>query len=112
MERPAALMRDTVRYVRALGNAWSFPYLIKTYFAPWKSIHDAYPRRGLQFGRMMETLTLNVTARLIGACVRTIALIVGMCTLLLVLFCFACYLILWLLLPLLLIGGGLFLFHS
>ncbi len=105
VERPAALTKGYMRYARALGSVFSFIYLIKTFFAPWKSIRDVYPRRGFNMQQILETLTLNLTARVIGAIVRFCALIGGVLVQAVAFFCFAAYLLLWISLPFLIVGG-------
>jgi len=84
---------------------FSIIYLIKTFVAPWKSIQDAYPSKGLNVSAILETWTLNMTARVIGMVVRTCAMIAGLLLQLILIFCFTVYVILWVIFPLLFIGG-------
>lgn len=102
---PAAILRSWMDYVKAIGALFSFVFLLKTLFAPWKSIRDAYPSKGLNVRAFFETLTLNVTARAIGFIFRVCAMIIGVTIQILVSVGFLAYLLVWILFPLVLLAA-------
>lgn len=84
--------------LRLLAHTFSVPVLLVTFFKPWKSEGEAYPR-GLSPIAFFEALIVNTLMRIVGIFARTALLLlwliitVGALPLLLFLF------ILWLLLP-------------
>ncbi len=82
-----------------------FGFLLKSFLSPWKQIHDTTPTKpGLQLGAMLETITLGLTARLIGAFIRTLTILFGVVLLLVALTVIAFLFVVWLLLPIVLSG--------
>lgn len=62
-----------VRYIRTaevLFESFSVGFLLKTMFARWKGIAEAYPSKGFRPTEVLSTLCLNLTSRGIGAVVR------------------------------------------
>ncbi len=59
---------------------FSLPLLLRTLFAPWKRVHEAYRRTGLE--DLFEAFVLNVLSRIFGACVRLCIIAVGVVALL------------------------------
>ena len=107
VKRPAHIARVYTRYVSAFGSMFSLVFLIRTFAAPWKSIKDEYPRKGFNLNVILETLTLNITARVIGMVVRTGAMITGFIIQLFLFVGFAVYRLLWIFFPLLIVVGAL-----
>ncbi len=100
--RPLEIIDAWVQYAHAFSEVFSFVFLIRTLFAPWKSIKDAYPRRGFNLNAIAQTFTLNVTARVIGFIFRVFALLTGIVIEFSVAALFAVYLAAWVVFPFLL----------
>lgn len=101
---PRKILRMYASYAQAFGEMFSIIFLLKTLFAPWKSIRDAYPKKGFDISAILETWTLNVTARSIGCIIRIAAILVGIVLQVIVLAFFLSYLALWLAFPLLVVA--------
>lgn len=81
---------------------FSLPVLVRTLFAPWRRLNEAYPV-GFDLGGFLSALFINMLMRLIGFWLRTIMIIVGLAVcLLLFLFSLAVFIV-WLFLPFLLL---------
>lgn len=101
IQRPGEIAHAYTQYARAFGSLFSIIFLLKTLFAPWKSIRDAYPSKGFDLTAIMQTLTLNVTARTIGCIIRLGALLLGIVLQAALFAGFALYIFLWVIFPLL-----------
>lgn len=88
---------------------FSFVFLLKTLFAPWKNITDTYPSKGFDLSLMLQTWMFNMITRLIGFVIRFVTLLIGVLVQIGLLVGFVVYLMLWLLYPLLALLGLLFL---
>ncbi|HVW67044.1 MAG TPA: hypothetical protein VHA78_04945 [Candidatus Peribacteraceae bacterium] len=105
LDRPKEIVGTYAAYTRAFGEMFAIVFLLKTLFSPWKSIRDNYPDKGFNLTAILETWSMNVTTRSIGAAIRLATILAGiilqiaLCTL------FIAYLIAWLLFPLLLVCG-------
>ncbi len=99
-------------YAKAFYNVFSFTFLLKTLFAPWKKISDDYPDKGLNVRAITETFFLNLTARGIGLIVRMGTMVVGIVVQLAVAALFLSYLLVWIFFPVLAIAGIIFSFTS
>jgi len=86
---------------------FSIPLLIKTLFSPWRRYAQSYGK-GLNIGRYFEAFVFNMMSRLIGAILRFFLILVGLLVEIFIFFIGAGILLIWLLLPLLLIGGLIF----
>lgn len=104
-QRPSEILHAYRAYAAAFMETFSFVFLLKTLLSPWKNIKDAYPSKGFNVGAIFETLTLNLTARVIGSVVRIIAIVVGIAMQLLLMIGFVAYAILWIIFPPLLLIG-------
>lgn len=105
LRRPVEITRAYLSYAAAFGTMFSFIFLIKTLFAPWKSIRDAYPTKGFNLAVLMETWTLNVTARAIGSIIRIAAIATGIVIQIALLAGFSMYLLLWILFPIIVVSS-------
>ncbi len=101
---PRKVLRMYASYAQAFGEMFSIIFLLKTLFAPWKSIRDAYPTKGFDISAILETWTLNVTARSIGCIIRIVAIVVGVILQVIVLGFFVAYLTLWFAFPFLILA--------
>lgn len=99
IERPAELARTYTDYAKAFGAIFSIVFLLRTLFAPWKSIQDAYPSKGFNLNDILQTLTLNVTARVIGCIIRLFAIFFGFLLQIALVAGFSLYTLLWVLFP-------------
>lgn len=90
-------------------NYFSIPLLLKTLFAPWKRDITRRPH-GLDLKKLFEYLAFNTISRGIGFLVRFFTIIVGIIFLILVIAAGAVFFVLWLILPLALIGLIIFAF--
>jgi len=80
-------------------NFFSVPILLKSYFAPWRRMGEAYPKDVLNFGELASVLVVNLIMRLVGIVMRTVMIIVGLSVTLLVIVFYPIILSFWLGLP-------------
>jgi hypothetical protein len=106
VRKPVAIGREYAAYAAALAGVFSFLYLLKTLFSPWKAIADAYPSRGFNLAEIGSVFALNMTARCIGAFIRVWVIVMGVVAEILCLAFFVAYFIAWIAFPLLLVGSG------
>lgn len=111
VERPLEIVRAYGNYAGAFSESFSFVYMLKTFFAPWKSIKDDYPKKGFNVEMILETLTLNVTARVIGMIFRLFAMLTGLVIQAALLVLFAAYLVAWIAYPMAVIAVIAYLFR-
>lgn len=111
VRRPAEIFRAYTEYAQAFGALFSFIFLLKTLLAPWKSIRDEYPTKGFNLQEILQTFTLNVTARVIGLIFRVCAMIAGLLLQVALLAGFLAYELLWLAFPALLVVAVPFLIY-
>lgn len=102
-ERPQEIVALYLRYAGAFSESFAMLFMLKTMFAPWKSITDEYPTKGLNLQAITATFFLNLTSRAIGFVVRIAAIVMGLFTQLVLLTGFMAYLAVWLLYPVLLV---------
>jgi hypothetical protein len=103
LEMPGRIVRSFIEYVRTLMEIFSFWFLIKTFFKPWKSIVDKYPSKGFNIGLIAQAFTLNCTSRIIGMIFRTVAFVIGVLAEIVVCVIFLGMLTVWLFFPILLV---------
>lgn len=108
LEMPRRIIDGYVAYAKALTEAFSFLFLLRTLFSPWKSITDAYPTKGFNLEKIAETFAMNCTTRMVGAVIRLGAICAGVIAQALCLAAAAAFLALWLLYPVLLVLGAAF----
>jgi hypothetical protein len=108
LEAPVRMTKTYGAYVRALGEIFSFLFLVKTLLSPWKSIRDEYPHKGFNIGVIAQAFTLNMTSRAIGLVFRLTALVVGLTMEVLCLATFLATITVWLIFPVLLLLDLLF----
>jgi hypothetical protein len=96
---PRRIIGEYMRYAHAFRESFAILFLLKTLFAPWKSIRDAYPQKGLNLQAIAETLFLNLTTRGIGAFIRLCAIIAGLVIQICLLTGYILYLVWWFIFP-------------
>lgn len=99
VQRPREIVRAYGAYAVAFGSMFSIIFLLKTLFAPWKSIRDAYPSKGFDLTAILQTLSLNITARAIGCVIRLGALLFGVVLQAALFAGFSLYILLWVIFP-------------
>ena len=105
LDRPREIIAMYVSYAEAFSEMFAIVFLLKTLFSPWKSIRDDYPDNGFNFTAILETWSMNVTTRSIGAVIRLATIVAGIALQLGLFAAFAFYLLVWITFPLLLIAG-------
>ncbi len=99
--RPKEIVGLYIDYAYAFAEVFAIFFLLKTLFSPWKSIKDEYPTKGFNFTLILETWSMNVTTRVIGAIVRLAVIVFGIAVQIALLIVFIIYLLGWILFPLL-----------
>lgn len=84
-------------------NYFSIPLLLKTLFAPWKRDITRKPR-GLDIKKFLDYLAFNLISRGLGFLVRLVTILVGIVFLILVAVAGTIFFVLWLVMPLVLLG--------
>jgi hypothetical protein len=100
--RPLFIVKSYGAYASALAGVFSFAYLLRTLFSPWKAIADAYPSKGFNLAEIGSVFALNMTARGVGAVIRLGTIVVGIIAQAACAVCFAAYLAAWIAFPVLL----------
>jgi len=77
VEMPIKLLKYIQEYISVLSYLFSFKFLLKTLFYPWKNQVYAYPTKGFDIKLIMQVLTANLFARFIGAMIRLITIFIG-----------------------------------
>ena len=98
---PGAIVQTYVRYARALAQVFSFVFLFKTLFSPWKNILDQYPAKGFDLSLIAQAFFLNLTTRSIGAVIRFATIVSGIVVQVVALGVFVTCMAFWFTLPLL-----------
>lgn len=95
IEQPKKIARTYVAYSNAFMEILSIAFLLRTFFSPWKSIIDEYPRNLMNYMAVLEVFTLNCTTRVIGMIFRSIALVFAITAQLVLFAFFLAYFLLW-----------------
>jgi hypothetical protein len=90
-------------YIIFAAQYFSIPLLLRTLFSPWKRDITKKPR-GLDLKKLFEYLSYNAISRGIGFFVRSLTIIVGIIFLFFVIIAGAIFFVLWIFLPLLVLG--------
>jgi hypothetical protein len=100
---PYRIILKIIQYTVVLGKIFSFSFLIKTFFAPWKNQLYAYPSKGFDMKHIFEVWTSNTVSRIVGAFVRGFTIILGIAVVIIAIFVGSICLIIWVLYPVLFI---------
>jgi hypothetical protein len=103
IEMPYRIIRKIMQYIVVFGNIFSFIFLIKTFFSPWKNQLYAYPNKGFDLKHIFEVWTSNMISRIVGAFVRGFTIILGIIVVIISAFIGVMGLIIWVLYPVLFI---------
>lgn len=96
---PLQIIKSYFAYTKVCFEYFSFIFLLRTLFAPWKSIADPYPENWLNIVGVMQALSMNLTARGVGFVVRILTIALGLVSLLALLIFFVAYFITWFIYP-------------
>lgn len=77
-EIPSKILKQTYEYIIAISQIYSFIFLLKTLFYPWKGQIYAYQEKGFDIGFIMKVWTANMVSRIIGAIIRFFTIITGL----------------------------------
>lgn len=94
------LLKFNLRY-------FSLGFLCKTFFSPWRRYRWSYGR-GLSIKRYLNTFISNSISRVLGAIARFVLIVVGLIAEFLMIMGGILVIIIWLVLPLILVGGLIF----
>ena len=96
-------------YILFASNYFSLPILLKSLFAPWRRYKWNYPR-GFDIVEFFNTLISNTFSRILGALMRIVLVIIGILFQIFVVFAGSIIFLLWILAPLIVVAGFLFVF--
>jgi hypothetical protein len=101
LEMPINIINLTYQYVLVISRIYSFIFLIKTFFSPWKNQSYSYPEKGFDINRILEIWTSNMVARIVGAFIRFFTIIIGLITLVITIIIGSSCLLIWVTYPIL-----------
>ncbi len=87
-----------------ISNYFSIPFLLRTLFSPWKR-YKVFYGKGFDFNKLLDAFVFNTFSRIMGAIVRLFVIIIGVLTYLFIVIIGAVIVIIWILLPLIVVGG-------
>ena len=108
-EMPKFLLQAWNNYFMFAANYFSVPQLLKTFFAPWRRYNWRYPK-GFDVVEFFNTLVSNIFSRILGAIMRTVLIITGILLQVFVAIAGLVVFIIWLLVPVIAIGGLFYVF--
>lgn len=97
--QPRAILMSYFAYLRSFVEIFSFTFLFRTLFSPWKQISDGYPKKGFDIGQIAQSFTLNMVSRTIGFLFRMFTLTFGFIAVTVLTVWFGAYYLLWLCFP-------------
>jgi hypothetical protein len=98
-EIPRYIIENTIAYIRAISIIFSFSFLIKTLFFPWKNQLYAYPDKGFDIKHIFDIWIANSISRMVGCIIRLMTLIMGVILIIMVGFIGMGLLLMWIVLP-------------
>lgn len=100
--------------IRFTAHFFSIGLLFKTLFSPWRRLGEQYSS-GLHPNEWLATLTVNILMRVVGAVIRLFLIVFGLVAVVIVTVAVGVAILVWILWPVLIltsIVGGLFLLFS
>ncbi|MGA1049202.1 MAG: hypothetical protein ACO3UU_14440, partial [Minisyncoccia bacterium] len=76
-EIPIQIVKQVYKYILVISKIYSFTFLLKTLFSPWKNQSYTYPKKGFDINRILEIWTSNMVSRVVGALVRFFTILTG-----------------------------------
>lgn len=107
VEMPKFLVQIWKDYLLFASNFFSLEFLLKTFFSPWRKYRWKYPK-GFRIVEFLNTFVSNTFSRILGAVMRIILIILGALFQVFVAFSGGLLLLAWLLIPIFIIAGFLF----
>lgn len=101
IEMPLIILGQIQKYLTTISKIFSFSFLLKTFFSPWKNQLYAYPSKGFDLKRIFEVWTSNMVSRVVGAMVRGFTILFGFLILIFCLFLGVGVLLVWVIYPVL-----------
>ena len=101
VEMSIKILNQIYKYIIVLTKIYSFVFLLKTLFSPWKNQIYAYPQKGFDLKLIFQTWIYNMIARLVGSIVRITTILMGMFILVLISILGIAILLTWLTYPVL-----------
>lgn len=101
---PRAILKGWRNFLAFNFHYFSIPLLARTLFSYWRRYHESYGR-GFDIKKYFEVFIFHLTSRIIGAVVRTAAIIIGLVAEILVFIAGLMVFSGWFLLPFLLFYG-------
>jgi len=108
-EAPKFLVKVWKNYINFSLNYFSTSLLLKTLFSPWRRYAWGYPK-GFDVKVILENFVSNIISRVLGAIVRLFLIIAGAFVQVGIFLGGAILIAIWILLPLICLGGLLFSF--
>ena len=102
LEVPKNILRIFKGFLLFNFNYFSIPFLLKTFFTPWRRYKESYGR-GFDFKRYLEAFIFNSTSRILGAIVRTVIILIGLIFEVFIFIAGIAAFLIWIFLPILLI---------
>lgn len=102
-EAVSKILKGWKNFILFSFEYFSIPLLLRTLFAPWKRDITKKPR-GLDFKKIFEYISFNTISRGMGFLIRILTICVGILFSLFVFILGAIFFIVWLFLPLILLG--------
>jgi hypothetical protein len=99
IEVPKQILYQLYKYIVVISKIYSFAFLLKTFFSPWKGQIYEYPQKGFDLSLIFQTWTSNMISRLVGSFVRGVTMIIGIIVLLISLLIGGSAFIIWILYP-------------
>lgn len=101
VEIPIKIIKQLYQYILVISKIYSFVFLLKTFFAPWKNQSYTYPNKGFDINRLLEVWTSNMVSRVVGALVRFFTILTGIVVLFLTVIIGVLGLFIWVTYPIL-----------
>lgn len=107
LQMPKFLFKVWGNYFSYVTDFFSVPLLLKTLFSPWRRYQWSYPKN-FDIQEFFLSFFSNIISRFLGAIVRTVLIIFGFLAQLMFILMGGIMLILWILFPLVILSGFLF----
>ena len=100
-DQPSKILKAYFAYLRAFVEIFSFSFLVRTLFSPWRQIVEEKTERGFNLQKWAMRVSFNMVSRTIGFLFHVITLFMGIVFVTSLTVCFATFYMLWLSFPVL-----------
>lgn len=107
IEAPKNILLGWKNFLKFIFHYFSIGALLASFFAPWKGDLEDYGR-GLDIKKYFNAFLGNMISRALAALIRLIIIVVGLFLALITFFIGFLILVVWLLLPVIVVGGVLY----